>query len=104
VLITNPGSSADNNRNRTADQQWAEVFPNLFCPFRTEFLVYLANETVVCHGPAVFIGVQHFWSRARKFVDLNLYVLALLVGIRAICKTCDRNNVHFCLSFAIFCD
>src|SRR5690606_8876746 len=81
VLIADPASRSQNDGHSGADRQRTEVPPDLLCPFRTDFLVYLANETVVCHGPA-----------AKAKLMFAFVVLALLVGFRAICKTRLRNK------------
>src|SRR5690606_10857064 len=65
ALIADPASRSQSDGHGGADHQRTEIPPDLLCPFRTDFLVYLANETVVCHGPAtkakLMFDIYAFW-------------------------------------------
>ena len=74
VLIADPASCSQNNGHSAADQQRTEIPPDLLCPFRTDFLVYLANETVVCHGPATKAKLMFVFVRSGAFSRISRHM------------------------------
>src|SRR5690606_27999425 len=74
VLIADPASRAQNNGHGSADHQRTEIPPDLLCPFRTDFLVYLANETVVCHGPATKAKLMLVFVRSGAFSRISRHM------------------------------